>query len=119
MTAFAERSRWPDERIDDLAAEVTMLKGAPIRIATMTEQLRGMERDLNQLGELIRQIGSRVDQALTTLGDEEAEHRVEERTWTRTHQGRLHVQGAQQSAAMLVTAAVAIVALIIGLSGHG
>lgn len=113
-----ERTEWTDPRINDLAAEVIVLKGMPIRVATLSEQVIGMRRDIDGLGELIRSFDKRLDDALEVLGQEQADQRASAKRADESHKGTIRFWTAVQSAALIAAVVIAVVSLAVSTGTH-
>lgn len=118
MTAFAERTEWPDSRISDLAQDVRELRGMPERVATLAERMEGFREDVGAIGDLFRKLEGRVEQALDEFADAEADHRADERYAVRRHRGRIQLSGVLTALAQVLTVGIAIAALILSLAPH-
>lgn len=121
------RTEWTDERLNDWAAEVMMLKATPIRVGQLAEQVNGMrheldgfaartERDIAGLGKRFDRFEERLDATLQALGTEQAEHRGAEKGAERadeqSHRRHTHWTDRLQAAALIAAFVIALISLI-------
>lgn len=118
MTALAERSRWPDDRIDDLHEEVKLLRPIPEKVATLTERMEAFREDAQAIGDLSRRLEGRLSQAIVDFQDEQADHRADERHANRNQNWHTTLIGRLQTLALFLAVAVAVVSLIVAASNH-
>ena len=124
----APRTHWTDERLNDWAAEVMMLKSMPIRVGQLAEEVNGLrreldghakrtERDINGLGERFDRFEERLDATLQAIGTEQAEHRGAEKGAEKatgeSHRQQTHWTDRLQAAALIAAVLIAVVSLVV------
>lgn len=128
MAVPERRTDWTDERLNDWAAEVMMLKSMPIRVGQLSEQVNGMRRELDGfsvrteqdiagLGKRFDRFEERLDNAVQALVGDQAEHRgaekASEKHADRSHSWHTRAIGWLQTAALIAAVVIAVVSLVV------